>query len=96
MSQQIKVNISDSQYEKILQQAKEEVRNELTDEALRKYLEGRNDLNITEALRIFGLSEKVDKLKEKKVGDLRSNDKVTLAVYWLLYEQLYSHGRDLT
>ena len=96
MGQRISVDISDAQYEKILEQAKEEVRSELTDEALRKYLESNKNLNITEALSIFGLGKKVDKLKEKKVGDLRDNDKITLAIYWLMYEELYSHGRSLT
>lgn len=87
MGKRINVDISDAQYKEILEQAKEEVKRELTKEAVKDYLNESRALPMMDMLRQFGLSRKVEELQERKVKDLMRNDKLTLMLYWIAYER---------
>lgn len=82
--------MSNKQYDELLEKAKEEVRGELTDEALEKYLkENFHASSLADFLRLFDLYGKSEMLQEKQVKDLTRNDKAILAFTWLGYLDLF-------
>lgn len=87
MGKNINVKITDEEYNAILEDAKEEVRNELTQEAVKKYLQESRWAPMMEMLRQFGLYAKVKELQDERVKELQANDKLTLMLYWLAYER---------
>lgn len=86
---QMNVKLTDAEYEKLLEKAKDEVRRELTHEALEKHLkEDFHLMSIMDFLRLFNLYGKAEELEEKKVHDLTRNEKMILALTWFGYESL--------
>lgn len=87
---QLNVEVTDKQYDELLEEAKEEIRRELTDEALEKYLkENFYASSLADFLRLFDLYGKSEMLQEKQVKDLTRNDKAILAFTWLGYLDLF-------
>ena len=80
---EIVVDISDTEMDKIVERAKDEVREEITEEKLKDYLYNSNDINIIEILADFNVYKRCENLNDKKVGDLRSYEKIMLAMLWL-------------
>lgn len=87
---QLNVEVTDKQYDELLEEAKEEIRGELTDEALKKYLkENFYASSLADFLRLFDLYGKSEMLQEKQVKDLTRDDKAILAFTWLGYLDLF-------
>lgn len=86
----LNVEVTDEQYDELLEKAKKEVRRELTDEVLEKYLkEIFYASSLADFLRLFDLYGKSEMLQEKQVKDLTRNDKAILAFTWLEYLDLF-------
>lgn len=86
----LNVEVSNEQYKKILEEAKKEVRRELTDAALEEYL--KKDIHsktLPEYLRLFDLYGKAEMLNDRMVKDLTRNEKAILAFTWLGYLDLF-------
>ena len=77
----INVDISEEQYKKLLEEAKEEIRTELTRDALLKYL--KEDC-YSMSMKKY-LYSKAECLEDKLVKDLTRDQKAILALSWLLY-----------
>lgn len=87
---QLNVEVTDKEYDKLLEKAKDEVRRELTDEALEKYLkENFHASSLADYLRLFDLYGKAEMIQDKKVKDLTRNDRAILAFTWLGFENLF-------
>lgn len=85
---EIKVNISKEEEEKIYKKARDDVREKLTNEAIKKFIAESKDLNILELIRIFGLYDKYISIENKKLKDLTRNEKLIAELYWLIYDSL--------
>ena len=62
---EIVVDISDTEMDKIVKRAKDEVREEITEEKLKDYLYNSNDINIIEILADFNVYKRCENLNDK-------------------------------
>lgn len=85
---EIKVNLSKDEEEKIYKKARDDVRKELTNEAVEEFIAKSKDLNILDLIRTFGLYDKYISIENKKLKDLTKNEKLIAELYWLIYDSL--------
>lgn len=80
----IEVSIPEDQMQKIKDGIRTEVERNFDYEKLMEYLKKQNDVSFTEYLWKYGIMDRVEKLKDVKVGDLSENQKLMLCVYWII------------
>lgn len=85
---ELSVNISQEQYSQIVKKVSEDIREEVGEEEIRKYLES-DSLSITDLTDEMGLYDRVQNLKSKKVEDLTNNEKILLMMQWMIFDSLY-------
>lgn len=77
--------LTEAQYEALMTEAKNEVREELTDEAIHEYLKKQDSVDISEVLDDLDLYSKIQAIREKKVKDLSINQMRLICMYALLH-----------
>lgn len=82
------VRISEKDEAELLERAKEEVREELTEEALKKYTNDNKHVSIINMLGEYGIYNRANELDNVQVKDLTRNDKLILLLRWVGYDQL--------
>ena len=95
MPKSIKVNISDEEYQQILEKAKEEVRYELTQEAVKKYIKEEPFLSLYGLLKEYDIYGRYRKLLEDMKSGVRydrpfefsSHEALLISVYHLMYNK---------
>lgn len=85
---EFKVKLTKEEEEDLLAKARDEVRDELTEEAIIKHLTNNTSLPILEYLSQFNIYKKMEDLNDTKIGDLTKNEKMILVLAWMLYERL--------
>lgn len=85
---ELNVNISEEQYSQIVKKVSEDIREEVAEEEIRKYLES-DSLSIANLTDEMGLYDRVQNLKSKKVEDLTNNEKILLMMQWMIFDNLY-------
>lgn len=87
---EIKVKISDEQMKEIVKEAEDNVREELTDEAVKKYIEKCNDLNILDVFNYLGIDKKYKEINKRvSVESLSKSEKMVVLLYWIMYGGMY-------
>lgn len=81
----MEVEITKDRYEKLVEEAKEELRKELTDDAVKKYIQNQSHLDVVDVLSSLGLQKKVEALLDMKVKDLTLNQLRLIAIHTLVY-----------
>lgn len=84
----LNVNISDDQYSEIVKKVSEDIREEVGEEEIRKYLES-DSLSFTDLTDEMGLYDRVQNIKSKKVEDLTNNEKILLMMQWMIFDNLH-------
>lgn len=93
----LKVKLTEEEYNNLLERAKSSVRHELTEKAIKEYFEKHKDLNIMETLRLMNIHGRAeDLLKEMKEGgpfnsrgekrEFCKHDRFLISIYTLMYE----------
>lgn len=83
---EIKVNISENQMEEIMKKAEDNIREELTEEAVKDYIKRCVDLDILDTLNNLGLSEKYKEINEKvPIDSLNKSERMVILLYWVMY-----------
>lgn len=85
---EMKVNLTEEEEIKLLERAKNEVRNELTEESLKAFIKSHNDIDVLELIRTFNIYYKYEDLKDIPVKNLTRNEKFICVLHWLIYEKL--------
>ena len=80
--------ISDEEYTKILEEAKNLVRSEITREVVEEYLRESYNINIIDRIKELGIKERYAKIKNKEVQDLYADDIL------ILFLQVFFKGLD--
>jgi hypothetical protein len=71
--------ISAKEYGKILKEAEDNIRASITLDVVKKYLkDNKNNISISERIIELGISSRLKKIQEKKVGDLDTEDKLCI------------------
>lgn len=87
---EIKVKISDEQMKEIVKEAEDNVREELTDEAVRKYIEECNDLDVLDVFDYLGIDKKYKEINKRvSVESLSKSEKMVVLLYWIMYGVMY-------
>lgn len=87
---EIKVKISDEQMKEIVKEAEDNVREELTDEAVRKYIEECNDLDVLDVFDYLGIDKKYKEINKRvSVESLSKSEKMVVLLYWIMYGGMY-------
>lgn len=84
---EMKVNLTKEEETKLLERAKDEVRDELTEKAIEEFISANVDINLLELTRLFNISNKYENLKSKQIESLTRNDKFICMLYWIMYEK---------
>lgn len=83
---EIKVNISENQMEEIMKKAEDNIREELTEEAVKDYIKRCVDLDILDTLNNLGLREKYKEINEKvPIDSLNKSERMVILLYWVMY-----------
>jgi len=82
---EFKVKLTEEAYEELLEEAKDDIQRELTDEAVKNYIGTTKLLNFLDLARTYNLTKRVEEFKTKRVEDLTYEEKFSLIVYWLMY-----------
>lgn len=85
----INVNISGDEELKLMKRVKDEIHDELTEEAIENFIKNNRDINVLELIRLFNISNKYESLKEIPIKHLTKNEKFICMLYWMIYENLY-------
>lgn len=85
---EMKVNLTEEEEMKLLERAKNEVRDELTEESLKAFIKSHNDIDVLELIRTFNIYYKYEDLKDIPVKNLTRNEKFICVLHWLIYEKL--------
>lgn len=85
---ELKVKISKEEEERIYEQARDDVRSELTKEAVKNYIYNARSLDLISLVKDFGLHEKYEEIKNTSLKDLTRNEKFTAMLYWLIYNMV--------
>lgn len=85
---EIKVKITDEVEADLIERAKEEVRGELTEEALKKYINDNKHIDLVNLIGEYGICNRAEELDDVQVKDLTRNDKLILMLRWMRYHQL--------
>lgn len=84
MNKKIVVSISEEELANIKKEVREDLEHEFNSEKLMEYLKRSHDVSFQEYLWNFGLSHRIDELKDTKVKDLTDSQKLLLATYWFM------------
>lgn len=81
-------NVSDEEHKKLVDQAKEELREEMENKVVREELCAKIGAPLYDLFKTFGLPKEYDRLKEKKVKDLTKEEMSTVLIYSIFYKGL--------
>lgn len=83
---EIKVNISENQMEEIMKKAEDNIREELTEEAVKGYIKRCVDLDILDTLNNLGLREKYKEINKKvPIDSLNKSERMVILLHWVMY-----------
>lgn len=96
---ELTVNLSEEEYNSLLEKAKDEVRNELTVEVIEKHIKNDPFTGVIGLLRTYGIYERYNKLikdldngvrydRPFTIKDLNQNDNFIIAIYNLMYTKV--------
>jgi hypothetical protein len=94
---ELTVKLSDKEYAALIDKAKEEVRDELTEEHARHFLKTHPWLSVTEILEAYGLYDRYNQLMkdikagmrhERKFEELTRHDQQIIAIYGIVYGKI--------
>lgn len=83
-------DVPESLESELYKRAKEDVKNEITEEALLTYLRESDTPSVKELLGSFNINRRYEKLinDELPMNKLTHNDKLICMLYWMMYDQI--------
>lgn len=85
----MEVKLTDEEYKALLEKAKEEVRDELTWEAVENYMRETDHMYLVDLFRKqLNINGKYEAMKEKKLKDLTQNDILIFMLYNIMYNKV--------
>lgn len=89
MGRYLNVHLTDKEEQNLVEQAKAEVRSELTDEAIVTYIKNpKNDVDLVSMLQALKIKSRAEELESREVSSLNNTERLILAIYWLMYKEL--------
>lgn len=86
---ELKVELNDEDVARLRDEAKEDVRQEITEEKLREYLRTLPHISVVGVLKLLGTSDRYASIEAKPLKDLSREEKQLAILYWQLYERFY-------
>lgn len=84
------VDVPESMEEELYKRAREDVKSEITEEAILDYMSKHDAPSVRELLKSFNVYRRYHEILEtgQPVNTLTYNDKLICMLYWMLYDEL--------